>query len=111
MDFNVHKCKVLRIIYRKYRKFDLVYKMCKENSSGKPINHDLLQIASKATGINMSNSEFCDLGEIRKARDLGKILDSKLNFKGYVDEITKKATKLLNICQRFSENNIVDCGL
>ena len=100
MVFNIEKCKVLRISYRKSCKVNAVYKMYKENASGDPVSQDFLHIAFQATGISMSNSEFCDLEEITSARYLGVILDSKLNFNAHVDEITKKATKLLNLCCR-----------
>ena len=48
----------------------------------------------------MPNSELCDLEEITSGRYLGVILDSKLSFNAHVDEITKNATKLLNLCRR-----------
>ena len=97
MVFNVEICKMLRITYRKSRKVDAVYKMYKENASGDPVSQDFLHIASQATGISMSNSEFCDLEEITSAHYIGVTLDSKLSFNAHVDEITKKATKLLNL--------------
>ena len=48
----------------------------------------------------MSNSEFCDLEEITSGRYFDVTLDSKLNFNAHVDKITKKATKLLNLCRK-----------
>ena len=85
--------------YRKSRKVDVVYKIYKENVSGKPVSHHFLQIASQATGISMSNSESFDLEKITSAHYLGVLFDSKRND-AHTDGITKKATKLLNLCCR-----------
>ncbi|KAJ8029721.1 hypothetical protein HOLleu_29186 [Holothuria leucospilota] len=49
----------------------------------------------------MSASEFCDLEEVTSDRYLGVILDNKLNFNiKHIEEITNKATRLLNLCHR-----------
>lgn len=38
--------------------------------------------------------------EVTSDRYLGVILDNKLNFNKHIEEITNKATRLLNLCRR-----------
>ena len=74
-SFNVKKCKTLRITRRTKNKIVYSYKM----------------------NTNLSTET---LEEITSDKYLGIILDSKLNFNTYVDEIIEKATNLLNLCRR-----------
>ena len=99
MAFNVKKCKLLRITYRKSQRCNFVYKLYHHNASSPPISPELLRLAQEKFGHSMSASEFSDLEKVASDRYLGVILDNKLNFNKHVDEITKKATKLFNFCQ------------
>ncbi len=62
------------------------------------VSPQVLQVARDTLSIN-SNS-FTPLEEIESDRYLGVILDNKLSFNSHIDEITKKATNLLNLCRR-----------
>ena len=66
-------------------------------SSSTPISLDLFALAQQNISIPMAASEFCDLEEVTSDRYLGVILDNKLNFNKHIEEITNKATKLLNL--------------
>ena len=66
-------------------------------SSSTPISLDLFALAQQNISIPMAASEFWDLEEVTSDRYLGVILDNKLNFNKHIEEITNKATKLLNL--------------
>ena len=101
MAFNVSKCKLLRITYRKTCRCNFIYRMYHQNaSSSTPTSPDLLALAQSNISRSIAASEFCDLEEVTSDRYLGVILDNKLNFNKHIDEITNKATKLLNLCRR-----------
>ena len=69
-------------------------------SSSTPISLELFALAQQNISIPMAASEFCDLEEVTSDRYLGVILDNKLTFNKHIEEITNKATKLLNLCRR-----------
>ena len=100
MAFNVSKCKLLRITYRKSCKCNFSYRMFCSNASSSAIPNEIFNIAKKQIGFSMSASDFVILEEVTSDRYLGVILDNKLNFNKHIDEITNKATKLLNLCRR-----------
>ena len=76
--------------------------MSTPSSKPLPINipPEVTQAATDILRICPPTSSFTPLEEISSDRYLGVILDKDLSFNPHVDEITKKASKLLNLCRR-----------
>ena len=99
MAFNVNKCKLLRITYRKSSVIKYVYNMYQANalSDNSPL---LALLARKHLGFTVSFTDFIHIEETQHESYLGVIIDNKLNFNQHIDDMSKKATNLLNLCRR-----------
>ena len=102
MNFNVKKCKTLRITRRTKSKIDHTYLMSTPStpSQGTIVTDHVHNLAKEVLHVKPPNKNYSPLEEITSDRYLGVILDNKLNFNEHVDTITKKATNLLNLCRR-----------
>ena len=101
MKFNVKKCKILRITRRTKNKTNYRYVMSTPTAPSEEVIQPQIQRA--ATDILKTvpaNQNFSPLKEVEYEKYLGVIIDNKLNFNHHVEEITKKATRLLNLCRR-----------
>ena len=102
MNFNVKKCKTLRITKRTKHKVNYSYLMSTPSTPtpGTIVSNKALQAAKEVLIVNPPNRNFSPLEEITSDRYLGVILDNQLSFNQHVDAITPKATNLLNLCRR-----------
>ena len=102
MNFNVKKCKTLRITRRTKNRINFTYLMSTPStpSPGTIVSTQVLQTAKEVLHVKPPNRNFSPLDEITSDRYLGVILDNKLSFNPHVDTITRKATNLLNLCRR-----------
>ena len=100
MAFNVNKCKQLRITYRKSSVIKYVYNMYQANALSDNNSPLLALLARKHLGFTVSSTDFIHIEETQHESYLGVIIDNKLNFNQHIDDISQKATYLLNLCRR-----------
>jgi len=100
MKFNIKKCKILKITKRTTHKINFKYAMATTSPCIEPTPQEILQIANTTLSLKTKPSGYSSLEEIDSDRYLGVYLDKNLNFNHHTDEISKKATKLLNLCRR-----------
>ena len=98
MTFNVIKCKLLRITYRKSSVIKYAYNMYQANASFDNNSPLLALLAKKHLGFAVPITDFI---HIRKKHEgyLGVIIDNKLSFNQHIDDMSKKAINLLNLCR------------
>ena len=101
MQFNVSKCKMLRITHKK-KPIDFTYTMYQplEKENNILIPEEIITTTNSLLSVSSSNNNFAPLESITSDKYLGVILDNKLSFNLHVDYIINKATKLLNLCRR-----------
>ena len=89
MAFNVNKCKLLRITYRKSSVIKYVYNMYQANalSDNSPL---LALLARKHIGFTVSSTDFIHIEETQHESYLGVIIDNKLKFNQHIDDMSKK---------------------
>ena len=92
MVFNVNKCKLLRITYRKSSVIKYVYNMYQANALSDNNSPLFALLAKKHFGITVPSTDFIYIKETQH--------DNKLNFNQHIDDMSKKATNLLNLCRR-----------
>ena len=56
-------------------------------------------LAKKHIGFAVPSTDFIDIKETQHESYLGVIIDNELNFNQHVDDMSKKATNLLNLCR------------
>ena len=93
MAFNVKKCKLLCITYCKSG----VYNIYQANVVSDDISPALALLAEKHLGFTVKTTDFFTL-EKQHENYLGVMLDNKLSFDQHIDEMSKKATNLLDLC-------------
>ena len=102
-EFNVKKCKTLRITRKRKNKTNYTYLMSTPHATTTTIDAEAIvyEAATEILQVNPpSISKFSPLDEIESDRYLGVILDNKISFNSHIDAICKKATNLLNLCRR-----------
>ena len=100
MAFNVNKCKLLCITYRKSSVIKYVYNMHQVNALSDNNSPLLALLAKKHLGFAVPTTYFIHIEETQHESYLGVIIDNKLNFNQHIDDMSKKATNLLNLCRR-----------
>ena len=100
MAFNVNKCKLLRITYRKSSVIKYVYNMYQANALSDNNSPLLALLAKKHLSFAVPSTDFIHIEETQHDSYLGIIIDNKLNFNQHIDDMSKKATNLLNLCRR-----------
>ena len=99
MAFNANKCKLLRITYRKSSVIKYVYNMYKTNVLFDNIYHALSQLAGKHLCISLPTTGFIHIMETQHESYLGVIIDSELSLSKHIDDMSQRATNLLNLCR------------
>ena len=100
MVFNVNKCKLLCIIYCKSSVIKHVYNMYHANALSDNNSPLLALLAKKHLGFTVPPKDFIHIKQTQHESYLGVIIDNKLNFNQHIDDMSKKATNLLNLCCR-----------
>ena len=100
MAFNANKCKLLRITYRMSSVIKYVYNMYQANAIYDNNSPLLALIAKKHLGFTVPTIDFIHIEETQHESYLGVIIDNKLNFDQDIDDMSKKAINLLNLCCR-----------
>ena len=99
MAFNVNKCKLLRITYRKSSVIKYVYNMYQAKALSDNNFPLLALLAKKHLGPTVPTTDFIHIEETQHKSYLGVIIDNELNFDQHIDDMSKKATNLLYICR------------
>ena len=94
MAFNVNKCKLLCITYRKSSVIKYVYNMYQANALSDNNSPLLALLAKKHLGFAVPTTDFIHIEETQLEGYLGVIIDNKLNFNKHIDDMSKKATNL-----------------
>ena len=100
MAFNVNKCKLLFITYCKSSVIKYVYNMYQANALSDNNSPLLALLAKKHLGFTVPTTDYIHIKETQHESYLGVIIDNKLNFNQHIDDMSKKATNLLNLCRR-----------
>ena len=100
MAFNVNKCKLLPITYCKSSVIKHVYNVYQANALPHNISPTLALLAEKHFAFTAPTTDFIDIKETQHESYLGVIIDNKLSFNQHIDDMSKKATNLLNVCCR-----------
>ena len=82
MAFNVDKCKLLRITYRKSSVIKYMYQANALSDNNSPL---LALLARKHLGFTVSSTDFIHIEETQHESYLGVIIDNKLNFNQHID--------------------------
>ena len=98
MGRNVNKCKLIRITYRKSSVIKYVYNMYQVNALSDNISTALAMLAERHLCFAMPTTVFIHIEETQHESYLSVILDNKLSFKQHIDDMSKKANNLLNLC-------------
>ena len=99
MNFNIKKCKTLRITRKTKNVINFDYSMASPvEHQDCPMNQNISDLAN--TTLQYKFSSLVPLELIVSDKYLGVHLDNKLTFNTHIAETTKKATKLLNLCRR-----------
>ena len=97
--FNANKCKLLCISYHKSSVMKYVYNMYQANALSYNNFPLLATLAGKHLGNTVPTTDFINIKEKQHEIYLGVIIDNKLSLDN-IDNMTKKATNLLNLCHR-----------
>ena len=101
MKFNIKKCKILRITRRTKNAIKFKYTMSSPRShSTITVPPEIQRAAAEILITDPPTTAFTHLEDIQSDKYLGVVLDNRLSFNNHTDEITKKATNLLNLCRR-----------
>ena len=101
MKFNIKKCKILRITRRTKNAIKFKYTMSSPRShSTITVPPEIQSAAAEILITDPPTTAFTHLEDIQSDKYLGVVLDNRLSFNNHTDEITKKATNLLNLCRR-----------
>ena len=96
MAFNVNKCKLFRITYRKSSVNKYVCNMYQANAQFDNNSPLLALLANKHLGFAVPTTDFIKIEETQHEGYLGVIINNKLRFNQHIDDISLKANKLLN---------------
>ena len=100
MAYNVDKCKLLCITYRKSSVIKYVYNMYQAIAQHDSNSNLLALLAKKHSGFTVPSTDFIHIKEKQHERYLDVIIDNKLNFNQHIDDMSQKVTNLLNLCCR-----------
>ena len=100
MAFNVHKCKLLRITNRKSCVIKHVYNLYQANALSCDISPLLALLAKKHLEFTVPTIDFIHIEETQHESYLGVIIDNELRYNLHIDNMSQKATNLLNLCRR-----------
>ena len=95
MAFNVKKCKLLCITYCKSGVVTYVYNIYQANVVSDDFSPALVLLAEKHLGFMVITTDFFTL-EKQHENSLGVMLDNESCFDQHIDEMSKKATNLLD---------------
>ena len=98
MAFTVIKCKLFRITYHQSSVIKYVCNMYQENALSDDISPALTLLAEEHIDFTMSTTDFIDILKTQRESYLDVIIDNKLSFNHHIDDMSKKATNLLNLC-------------
>ena len=98
--FNFNKCKLLCITYRKSSVIKYVYNMYQANALSDNNSPLLALLAKIHLGFAVPSTDFIHIKETQHESYLGVIIDNELNLNQHIDDMSKKATNLLNLCHR-----------
>ena len=99
MVFNVNKCKLLRITYRKSSVIKYVYNIYQANALSDNNSPLLAPLAKNHLGFTVPSTDFIHIKEAQHESYLGVIIYNELNFNQHIDDMSEKATNLLNLCR------------
>ena len=94
MAFNVNKCKLLCVTYRKSSVIKYVYNMYQANTSYDNNSPLLALLAEKHLGFTVPITDFIHIGQTQHETYLGVVIDYELSFNQHIDDMSKK----LSIC-------------
>ena len=100
MAFNVNKCKLLCITCRKSSVIKHMYNMYQANALSDNNSPLLALLAKKHLGFTAPTTDFIHIKETQHESYLGVIIDNELNFNQHIDDMSQKATNLLNLSCR-----------
>ena len=100
MAFNVDKCKLLCITYRKSSVVKYVYNMYKANALSDNNSPLLALLAKKHLGLTVPTTYCIHIKETHDSY-LGVMIDNKLNLNQHIDDMSKKATNLFKFFHRY----------
>ena len=101
MKFNIKKCKILRITRRTKNAIKFQYTMSSPRShSTITVPPEIQRAAADILITDPPTAAYTHLEDIQSDKYLGVVLDNRLSFNKHTDEISKKATNLLNLCRR-----------
>ena len=90
MTFNVIKCKLLCITYRKSSVIKYAYNMYQANALSDSNSPLLALLAEKHLGLTVPTTDFIYIKETQYESYLGVIIDNKLSFNQHIDDMSKK---------------------
>ena len=90
MAFNVNKCKLICITYRKSSVTKYVYYMYQANALSDNNSPLLALLAKKHLGFTVPSTDFIHVEETQHESYLGVIIDNKLSFNQHIDDMSKK---------------------
>ena len=97
MEFNVNKYKLLCITYCKSSIFKYVYNMYQANA----LSDNNSPLAKKHLDFTLPTTDFIPIEETQHESYLCVMINyNKLSFRQHIDDMSKKATNLLNLCHR-----------
>ena len=74
--------------------------MYQVNALSDNISPALALLAEKHLGFAVPTTDFIHIKETQQESYLGVLIDNKLSFNQHIDDMSKKATNLLNLCHR-----------
>ena len=98
--FNVNRCKLLCITYRKSSVIKYVYNIYQANALSDNNSPLLALLARKHLDFTVPTTDFIQVKEAQHESYIGVIIDNELNFNQHIDDMSKKGTNLLNLCRR-----------
>ena len=85
MAFNVNKCKLLRITYRKSSVIKYVCNMYQANALPDNNSPLLALLAKKHLGFTVPTTDFIHIKKTQHESNLGVIIDNKLSSNQHID--------------------------
>ena len=100
MAFNANTCKLPCITYCKSIVIKYVYNVYQANALSDNISPALALLAEKHIGLTVPTTDFIHIKEKHHESYLGAIIDNKLSLNQLIDDMSKIATNVLNLCCR-----------
>ena len=99
MAFNVNKCKLLCITYRKSSVVKYVYNMYQANALSDNNSPLLALLAKKHLHFTVPSTDLINIKETQHESHLGVIIDNKLSFNQHIDDMSQIDTKFAKSSQ------------